>query len=90
MSSALKPESKLTSRSQKNWYTSQLRSLYINCLQKHGEVSLVFFDNRFSHAVRKRPGAGDWRVQEEHGGSERTNLLKRQPFHAHEHDHGGR
>jgi glutathione synthase/RimK-type ligase-like ATP-grasp enzyme len=33
-----------------------------------GERSFVFFDDVFSHAVVKRPGAGDWRVQVEHGG----------------------
>ena len=34
-----------------------------------GEWSLVFFGGRFSHAVRKRPAAGDYRVQWEFGGS---------------------
>jgi len=29
----------------------------------------VFFDGVFSHAVRKSPRAGDFRVQREHGGS---------------------
>jgi len=38
-------------------------------VQTAGELSLMFFGGRFSHAVRKRPGAGDFRVQEEHGGS---------------------
>jgi glutathione synthase/RimK-type ligase-like ATP-grasp enzyme len=33
-----------------------------------GEVSLVLFAGEPSHAVRKRPAAGDFRVQEEHGG----------------------
>lgn len=33
-----------------------------------GEVSLVFFDGVFSHAVRKLPASGDYRVQDEHGG----------------------
>ncbi|CAB4932984.1 unannotated protein [freshwater metagenome] len=33
-----------------------------------GEVSLVLFAGGFSHAVRKQPAAGDFRVQEEHGG----------------------
>jgi glutathione synthase/RimK-type ligase-like ATP-grasp enzyme len=33
-----------------------------------GEASLVFFDGVFSHAVLKRPAAGDFRVQSEHGG----------------------
>ncbi|MDO9408938.1 RimK family alpha-L-glutamate ligase [Patulibacter sp.] len=33
-----------------------------------GEVSLVLFAGELSHAVRKQPAAGDFRVQEEHGG----------------------
>jgi glutathione synthase/RimK-type ligase-like ATP-grasp enzyme len=34
-----------------------------------GEWSLMFFGDRFSHAVRKLPKNGDFRVQSEHGGS---------------------
>lgn len=34
-----------------------------------GEWSLMFFGATFSHAVRKLPKAGDFRVQTEHGGS---------------------
>jgi glutathione synthase/RimK-type ligase-like ATP-grasp enzyme len=34
-----------------------------------GEWSLVFFDGRYSHAVLKRPRAGDFRVQNDYGGS---------------------
>lgn len=37
-----------------------------------GEHSIVFFNGAFSHAVLKRPGAGDFRVQEKFGG---TNVL---------------
>lgn len=33
-----------------------------------GEMSLVFFDGVFSHAVLKRPKAGDFRVQKDFGG----------------------
>src|SRR5256886_12193111 len=32
-----------------------------------GEGSLIFFGSRFSHAVRKRPAAADYRVQWEFG-----------------------
>lgn len=35
-----------------------------------GELSLMFIDGAFTHAVHKRPAAGDFRVQIEHGGSE--------------------
>ncbi len=34
-----------------------------------GEWSLLYFAGVFSHAVLKRPAAGDYRVQGEHGGS---------------------
>ena len=34
-----------------------------------GEWSLMWFHGRFSHAVRKRPRAGEIRVKEEHGGT---------------------
>lgn len=34
-----------------------------------GEWSLMFFGGAFSHAVLKRPAAGDFRVQEKHGGT---------------------
>jgi hypothetical protein len=42
---------------------------YYASVRTAGELSLMFFAGRFSHAVRKTPGAGDFRVQEEHGGS---------------------
>jgi glutathione synthase/RimK-type ligase-like ATP-grasp enzyme len=38
-------------------------------IQSTGELSLLFFDGVFSHAVRKRPGAGDYRVQIQFGGT---------------------
>lgn len=34
-----------------------------------GEWSLIFLGGSFSHAVIKRPGTGEFRVQQEHGGS---------------------
>jgi glutathione synthase/RimK-type ligase-like ATP-grasp enzyme len=38
-----------------------------------GETSLVFFEGGFSHATRKRPVAGEFRVHDDYGGSiERT------------------
>jgi len=33
-----------------------------------GEFSFVFFGGEFSHAVRKRPPTGEWRVQHDYGG----------------------
>nr|QQZ51501.1 hypothetical protein JKL49_11180 [Phenylobacterium glaciei] len=35
-----------------------------------GEVSLIFVDGEFSHAVRKLPGGGDYRIQVIHGGGD--------------------
>jgi glutathione synthase/RimK-type ligase-like ATP-grasp enzyme len=37
-----------------------------------GEVSLLFFDGEFSHAVCKRPKQGDYRVQFQFGGTNET------------------
>ena len=36
----------------------------------HGEYSLVFFDKKFSHAVKKTPKIGDFRSQEAFGGED--------------------
>jgi glutathione synthase/RimK-type ligase-like ATP-grasp enzyme len=41
---------------------------FVDEIETDGEWSLVFFDGAFSHAVIKRPLAGDFRVQEEFGG----------------------
>ena len=38
-----------------------------------GEVSLFFFGGELSHAVRKVPKPGDYRVQALHGGSEEVH-----------------
>ena len=42
---------------------------YVHEVASDGEWSLIYFDRVFSHAVRKAPKVGDFRVQEEHGGS---------------------
>ena len=42
---------------------------FVNAVETAGEVSLVHFGGVFSHAVRKLAADGDFRVQEEHGGS---------------------
>jgi glutathione synthase/RimK-type ligase-like ATP-grasp enzyme len=41
---------------------------FVSAIRTEGEWSLQFFNARFSHAVRKLPRAGDYRVQGEHGG----------------------
>jgi glutathione synthase/RimK-type ligase-like ATP-grasp enzyme len=42
---------------------------FLATVADRGEVSLVFFDGRPSHAVRKVPADGDYRVQDHHGGT---------------------
>jgi glutathione synthase/RimK-type ligase-like ATP-grasp enzyme len=39
-------------------------------IETWGEVSMVFIDSLFCHAVRKVPAAGEYRIQVIHGGSE--------------------
>jgi glutathione synthase/RimK-type ligase-like ATP-grasp enzyme len=41
---------------------------FVAAIQSQGEVSLVFFRGAFSHAVRKKPKTGDFRVQVQYGG----------------------
>ena len=41
-------------------------------IQTIGEVSLVFFNKKFSHAVLKRPKEGDFRIQSQFGGKYET------------------
>lgn len=41
---------------------------YVPEVASDGEWSLLFFDGEYSHAVIKRPKAGDYRVQSDYGG----------------------
>jgi glutathione synthase/RimK-type ligase-like ATP-grasp enzyme len=41
---------------------------YLSEIAGAGEWSLLYFGGEYSHAVIKRPAAGDYRVQDEHGG----------------------
>ncbi len=41
---------------------------FVASVLTEGEHSLFYFGGRLSHAVTKQPKAGDFRVQEEHGG----------------------
>jgi glutathione synthase/RimK-type ligase-like ATP-grasp enzyme len=41
---------------------------FVQSIATQGELSLFYFSGEYSHAVRKVPRAGDFRVQEEHGG----------------------
>jgi len=42
---------------------------YLPAIESAGETSLLFFGGRFSHAVNKRPVAGEFRIQVEFGGT---------------------
>jgi glutathione synthase/RimK-type ligase-like ATP-grasp enzyme len=46
-----------------------LLQAFVPEIQSGGEMSLVFIDGSFSHAVRKQPSPGDFRVQREFGGT---------------------
>lgn len=41
---------------------------YLPAIETEGELSVFLFDGVFSHAVRKRPAAGEFRIQPSHGG----------------------
>ncbi|MGS2719297.1 ATP-grasp domain-containing protein [Paraglaciecola aestuariivivens] len=41
---------------------------FLSSIVKEGEYSLFYFAGQYSHAILKQPKAGDFRVQEEHGG----------------------
>jgi hypothetical protein len=41
---------------------------YLPAIENTGEVSLLYFNGRFSHAISKRPQPGDFRVQPEFDG----------------------
>ncbi len=43
---------------------------YIASIAGDGELSFVFVDGAFSHALRKTPAPGDYRIQSSYGGSE--------------------
>jgi glutathione synthase/RimK-type ligase-like ATP-grasp enzyme len=42
---------------------------FVEQIRTQGEISFLFFRKEFSHAVVKRPTAGEFRVQVEYGGS---------------------
>lgn len=42
---------------------------FIESVAAQGEVSLIYFGGAFSHAIRKQPAAGDYRVQDMYGGT---------------------
>jgi hypothetical protein len=46
---------------------------FVEEIRSRGEWSLVFIDSAFTHAVLKRPGAGEFRVQPRLGGTARAS-----------------
>ena len=56
-------------------HRSQMYQPFITSVVEKGEYSLFYFGGEFSHAILKTPKPGDFRVQEEHGGS----LLRIEP-----------
>jgi glutathione synthase/RimK-type ligase-like ATP-grasp enzyme len=45
---------------------------YLPAISDDGEYSLFYFGGRYSHAISKHPAKGDFRVQEQFGGVERS------------------
>ena len=43
---------------------------FLNMIQVEGEISFIFIDGQFSHALIKRAANGDYRIQSEYGGRE--------------------
>ncbi|MEX1024769.1 MAG: hypothetical protein WD226_06785 [Planctomycetota bacterium] len=48
---------------------------YLERVEARGEVSLIYLGDRWTHAVRKIPVPGDWRVQDDHGASDEPHDL---------------
>ena len=56
---------------------------FIHDIEKHGEISLVLIAGKYTHAVRKKARKGDFRVQDDHGGTvEKYNALKEEVLFA--------
>ena len=45
---------------------------YVDSVEGRGEVSLMYVDGEFTHAVRKRAASGEFMVHHDYGGSERA------------------
>jgi len=45
---------------------------FLPSVKEEGEYSFLYFGGRFSHAARKTPKAGDYRIQSIYGGAEET------------------
>ncbi|CAK9028472.1 Cycloserine biosynthesis protein DcsG [Durusdinium trenchii] len=49
-------------------HSSAMLQPFVQEITTEGELSLVFMNGKLGHVIVKRPAAGDFRVQEEHGG----------------------
>ena len=49
--------------------TGALLQEFVSAIEERGEISLVYIDGTFSHAVAKHAKPGDFRVQQDFGGS---------------------
>lgn len=49
-----------------------LLQAFLPSVLEEGEYSFLYFGGRFSHAARKTPKSGDYRIQSTYGGSEET------------------
>lgn len=49
-------------------YRALMAQPLVRAIVEEGEYSLFYFNGEYSHAIRKSPKPGDFRVQEEHGG----------------------
>lgn len=47
---------------------------FLSSVTEEGEYSFLYFGGRFSHAARKTPKAGDYRIQSVYGGAEETYM----------------
>ena len=54
---------------------SMLLQPYLRSVETEGELSVIMIDGEFTHAVRKTPVRGDYRVQDDFGGSDEPARL---------------
>jgi hypothetical protein len=55
--------------------TDMMLQPYLASVEREGELSAIFFDGVLSHAVRKVPVAGDYRVQDDWGAHDEPIVL---------------
>ncbi|PRQ06432.1 ATP-grasp domain-containing protein [Enhygromyxa salina] len=58
--------------------TGMMLQPYLGSVERQGEVSAIYIDDVLSHAVRKVPVAGDFRVQDDYGARDEAIELDRE------------